>query len=84
MAETTDRRTPVRSDTAVLPGLKPLVRPYSRNRPASTNSAHVSGQQVRADWVERELPERVDPEEHGGLLALLRLDPADLVDAPSP
>lgn len=44
----------------------------------------LRGQQVRADWVERELPERVDPEEHAGLLALLRLDPADLVDAPCP
>jgi hypothetical protein len=42
------------------------------------------GQQVRADWVERELPERVDPARHVGLLATLRLDPADLADAPSP
>lgn len=42
------------------------------------------GQQVRADWVERELPERVNPDEHAGLLATLRLDPADLADAPSP
>ncbi|MEW2328629.1 hypothetical protein AB0880_12540 [Micromonospora chersina] len=42
------------------------------------------GQQVRADWVERELPERVNPEEHVGLFAILRVDPADLVDAPSP
>ncbi|MEQ4306189.1 hypothetical protein ABNF97_33210 [Plantactinospora sp. B6F1] len=42
------------------------------------------GQQVRADWVERELPERVDPEEHAGLLAILHLDPADLADGPSP
>ncbi|WP_199523612.1 hypothetical protein [Micromonospora craterilacus] len=42
------------------------------------------GQQVRADWVERELPERVDLQEHVGLLATLRLDPADLADAPSP
>ncbi|MEV0425464.1 hypothetical protein ACIBPB_02950 [Micromonospora sp. NPDC049836] len=41
------------------------------------------GQQVRADWVERELPERVDTTEHVGLLAILRLDPADLVDAPA-
>ncbi|WP_432957028.1 hypothetical protein [Micromonospora haikouensis] len=41
------------------------------------------GQQVRADWVERELPERVDLQEHVGLLAILRLDPADLVDASS-
>ncbi|WP_170147707.1 hypothetical protein [Micromonospora phaseoli] len=41
------------------------------------------GQQTRADWVERELPERVDPAKHVGLLATLRLDPADLADTPS-
>ncbi|WP_165945681.1 hypothetical protein [Micromonospora sp. KC606] len=42
------------------------------------------GQQARADWVERELPERVNPAEHTGLLTTLRLNPADLADAPSP
>ncbi|MEU5786297.1 hypothetical protein ABZ754_01030 [Micromonospora purpureochromogenes] len=42
------------------------------------------GQPFRAEWVERELPERVDPAKHVGLLATLRLDPADLADAPSP
>ncbi|MEO3774028.1 hypothetical protein [Micromonospora sp. B9E7] len=42
------------------------------------------GQQARADWVERELPERVDPAKHAGLLATLHLDPADLVDSSSP
>ncbi|WP_231929580.1 hypothetical protein [Micromonospora inositola] len=42
------------------------------------------GQQARADWVERELPERVDSDKHVGLLATLRLDPADLVEATSP
>ncbi|MEU8296422.1 hypothetical protein AB0C04_03910 [Micromonospora sp. NPDC048909] len=42
------------------------------------------GQQARADWVERELPEQVDPAKHTGLLATLRLDLADLADAPSP
>ena len=42
------------------------------------------GQQARADWVERELPERVNADKHVGLLATLRLDPADLADAPSP
>ncbi|MER6591790.1 hypothetical protein ABT214_08060 [Micromonospora purpureochromogenes] len=41
------------------------------------------GQQMRADWIERELPELVDPAQHVGLLATLHLDPADLVDAPS-
>lgn len=42
------------------------------------------GQLARATWVERELPEWVDPARHSGLLATLRLDPAALVDAPSP
>ncbi|MEH0821444.1 MULTISPECIES: hypothetical protein [unclassified Micromonospora] len=42
------------------------------------------GQHFRADWVERELPERVNSADHVGLLATLRLDPADLADAPSP
>ncbi|GLZ57136.1 MULTISPECIES: hypothetical protein [Micromonospora] len=42
------------------------------------------GQQARADWVERELPERVDPAKHSGLLATLSLNPADLVDTSSP
>lgn len=42
------------------------------------------GQPARADWVERELPDRMDPAQHVGLLATLHLDPADLVDASSP
>ncbi|MGN9778209.1 hypothetical protein ACTMS0_20950 [Micromonospora sp. H33] len=42
------------------------------------------GQQARADWVERELPERVDSDRHAGLLATLRLDPADLAEGTSP
>ncbi|WP_328347875.1 hypothetical protein [Micromonospora sp. NBC_00421] len=42
------------------------------------------GQPARATWVERELPEWVDPAKHVGLLATLRLDPAALADAPSP
>ncbi|MGW3855383.1 hypothetical protein [Micromonospora arida] len=41
------------------------------------------GQMARAAWVERELPEQVDPAKHSGLLATLNLNPADLVDAPS-
>ncbi|MEU9826329.1 DUF5994 family protein [Micromonospora chersina] len=36
------------------------------------------GQHTRADWVERELPEQVDTTRHTGLLATLRLDPAEL------
>jgi hypothetical protein len=42
-----------------------------------------SGQHTRADWVDRELPDRVDTPRHGGLLATLDLDPADLADEPS-
>ena len=34
------------------------------------------GQQARADWVERELPERVDPAKHSGLLATLQPQPS--------
>ncbi|SCL25332.1 hypothetical protein GA0070616_3086 [Micromonospora nigra] len=48
------------------------------------NVLRERGQPARADWVERELPERVNPDEHVGLLATLRLDPADLADVPSP
>ncbi|MER7419469.1 DUF5994 family protein [Micromonospora peucetia] len=36
------------------------------------------GQHARADWVERELPTQVDPSQHAGLLATLRLDLAEL------
>lgn len=42
------------------------------------------GQRARAGWVERDLPERVDPDKCAGLLAPRRLDPADLVEATSP
>ncbi|MDY7090754.1 MAG: hypothetical protein SYR96_37400 [Actinomycetota bacterium] len=36
------------------------------------------GQHARADFVERELPDRIDITRHAGLLATLRLDPAGL------
>lgn len=63
-----------------------LTREHPMNiaRQRIVSILRLRGQQVRADWVERELPERVDPEEHAGLLALLRLDPAVLADAPCP
>ena len=32
------------------------------------------GQNARADFVDRELPERIDSARHGGLLATLHLD----------
>lgn len=39
------------------------------------------GQLARANWVELDLPERVDSDTHVGLLATPRLDPADLASA---
>lgn len=42
------------------------------------------GQHARADWVDRELPEHVDPRRHAGLLATLRLNPTELVEATAP
>ena len=41
------------------------------------------GQDARADFVDRELPERIDSVRHGGLLATLHLDLAELADAAS-
>jgi hypothetical protein len=39
------------------------------------------GQHARADFVDRELPDRIDSAKHGGLLATLHLDLAELADA---
>jgi hypothetical protein len=41
------------------------------------------GQDARADFVDRELPDRVDTDRHGGLLAMLHLDLAKLSDETS-
>jgi len=41
------------------------------------------GQHARADFVDRELPVRIDSDQHGGLLATLHLDLAELADAAS-
>jgi hypothetical protein len=39
------------------------------------------GQPARADFVDKELPDRIDSIRHGGLLAMLHLDLAELADA---
>jgi hypothetical protein len=39
------------------------------------------GQQARAEFVDRELPEDIDTTRHGGLLAMLHLDLAELTEA---
>jgi hypothetical protein len=38
------------------------------------------GQGVRADFVDRELPDRIDTTRHGGLLATLHLNLAELAE----
>ncbi|GIE28520.1 hypothetical protein Ait01nite_015650 [Actinoplanes italicus] len=40
------------------------------------------GQHGRAEFVDRELPDCIDLKRHGGLLAMLRLDPAELSEDP--
>jgi hypothetical protein len=40
------------------------------------------GQDLRADWVDKELPDEVDTEVHAGILATLRLDLPDLGQSP--
>jgi hypothetical protein len=37
----------------------------------------------RAAFVDKELPDQVDTKKHGGLLAMLGLNPAELTDEPS-
>lgn len=41
------------------------------------------GLHARADWVDRQLPERVDLDKNVGLLATLNIRPADLADPPA-
>ena len=41
------------------------------------------GQHARADFVDRELPDRIDTSRHGGLLATLHLDLDELARADS-
>ena len=41
---------------------------------------HERGQHSRADFVDRNLPDRIDPARHSGLLATLRLDASQLAD----
>lgn len=38
------------------------------------------GEHDRAGFVDRELPERIDPSRHVGLLAMLHIDPAALTE----
>jgi hypothetical protein len=40
------------------------------------------GLYARAEWVDRQLPARVDLEKNAGLLATLQISPADLADPP--
>jgi hypothetical protein len=40
-------------------------------------------QNARADWVERDLPEQVDPHLHASLLSMLKLNVQELIDTPA-
>jgi hypothetical protein len=42
------------------------------------------GQDERADWVGRDLPDQCDTDRHSGLLQMLRIDPADLTSVHEP
>ena len=43
---------------------------------------HDRGLHARAEWVDRQFPERVDLEKNAGLLATLHISPSDLADPP--
>jgi hypothetical protein len=38
------------------------------------------GQHARAQWVDRQLPQRVDLDKNAGLLATLHISPSELTD----
>jgi hypothetical protein len=40
------------------------------------------GQNDRADWVDRTMPDEIDTAKNSGLLNLLKLEPADLAEEP--
>lgn len=40
------------------------------------------GQDARADFVNRQLPDQIDTDRHGGLLATLHINPAEFADTP--
>jgi hypothetical protein len=54
------------------------------SKAAVVSALRARGQHDRAVFVERELPDDIDTSRHGGLLAMLRLDPAELSEAERP
>jgi hypothetical protein len=50
---------------------------------AITAKLRERGLNARADWVDRELPDEVDPLLHGGLLSTLNLDLKEFESPPS-
>lgn len=42
------------------------------------------GLDERADWVDRQLSERIDVDQSAELLAMLKIDPADVADDARP
>lgn len=69
---------PRRRRTGDLPTITTEDQSMTIARHTIVSALRRRGQHTRADWVERELPEQVDTTRHVGLLATLRLDPAEL------
>lgn len=42
------------------------------------------GQHQRAEWLDKEMPDRIDTVRNSGLLSMLNLDPAEFADQPTP
>ncbi|MFC4149639.1 hypothetical protein ACFO0M_25605 [Micromonospora mangrovi] len=53
----------------------------ARNR--IVDALRARGQDARADWIRRELPDEIEAGQHSGLLATLDLDAADLAGTPA-
>ncbi|SCE95509.1 hypothetical protein GA0074695_2435 [Micromonospora viridifaciens] len=69
---------PTQRRTGNLPTIATEEQIMTIARHTIVSALRRRGQHTRADWVERELPEQVDTTRHAGLLATLRLDPAEL------
>ncbi|WP_326556870.1 hypothetical protein [Micromonospora sp. NBC_01796] len=41
------------------------------------------GQHHRAEWLDKEMPDRIDTVRNSGLLSTLNLDPAEFADQPT-
>jgi hypothetical protein len=66
-----------------LPCLPGIVYMVMIDKQVILNALRDRGQDLRADWVDKELPDEVETDVHTGIFSILRLDPADLGQSPS-